>query len=60
MQFTFESLNQAALAQGSSYMMDFGEAKSTKQAAPVEAKLLTVFGKPFRRTMRGAVQGMVR
>lgn len=46
MQFTFESLNNAEPAQGSSYMMDFGEANSTKQAALVEARLLTVFGEP--------------
>ena len=50
MQFTFESLKNAELAQGSFYMMDFGEVESTEQAALVEAKLLTVFGEPVYKS----------
>lgn len=45
MKFSFESLDFSEYS-GGSYLMDFGEMSSQKDAAIVEGKLLTAFGSP--------------
>ena len=45
MKFNFESLDFSEYS-GGSYLMDFGEMSSQKDAAIVEGKLLTAFGSP--------------
>lgn len=46
MDFTFESLQDENLMNGSSYFMDFGEMFSQEDAAIAEGKLLSAFGRP--------------
>ena len=46
MKFTFESLQDESLMDGSSYFMDFGEMNSQIDAAIAEGKLLSAFGQP--------------
>ena len=46
MNFEFESLQDSNLIGGSSYFMNFGEMNSEEDAAIVEGKLLSAFGKP--------------
>ena len=46
MKYTFESLQDENLMDGSSYFMDFGEMESQEDAAIAEGKLLSAFGQP--------------
>lgn len=47
MKFTFEALQDSRLMDGSAYFMTFGAMNSQQDAAIVEGKLLTAFGKPL-------------